>query len=89
MPRELTALADGGRIVLIALLGGAKAEINLNEVLRRRLTVTGSTLRPRPIEFKAKVAAQLKSGCGRTSKRPDQTGDSSGFPARRPPKRTR
>ena len=60
MPRELTALADGGRIVLIALLGGAKAELNLNEVLRRRLTVTGSTLRPRPVEFKAKIAAQLK-----------------------------
>ncbi|CAN7256403.1 NAD(P)H-quinone oxidoreductase [Paraburkholderia terricola] len=58
--RELTALADGGRIVLIALLGGAKAELNLNEVLRRRLTVTGSTLRPRPIEFKARIAAQLK-----------------------------
>jgi NADPH2:quinone reductase len=46
--------------VLIALLGGAKAELNLNEVLRRRLTVTGSTLRPRPIEFKAQIAAQLK-----------------------------
>jgi NADPH2:quinone reductase len=60
VPRELTALADGGRIVVIALLGGAKAELNLNEVLRRRLTVTGSTLRPRPIEFKAKIAARLK-----------------------------
>jgi NADPH:quinone reductase len=60
VPRELSALADGGRIVLIALLGGAKAELNLNEVLRRRLTVTGSTLRPRPIEFKAQIAAQLK-----------------------------
>ena len=60
VPRELTALADGGRIVVIALLPGAKAELNLNEVLRRRLTVTGSTLRPRPIEFKAKIAAQLK-----------------------------
>src|ERR1700754_149243 len=60
VPRELTALAEGGRIVLIALLGGAKAELNLNEVLRRRLTLTGSTLRPRPIEFKAKIAAQLK-----------------------------
>ena len=46
--------------VVIALLGGAKAEVNLNEILRRRLTVTGSTLRPRPIEFKAKIAAQLK-----------------------------
>jgi NADPH2:quinone reductase len=36
LPRELSALADGGRIVLIALLGGAKAEINLGEILRRR-----------------------------------------------------
>jgi NADPH2:quinone reductase len=60
VPRELKALADGGRLVLIALLGGAKAELNLNDVLRRRLTVTGSTLRPRPVEFKAKIAAQLK-----------------------------
>ncbi|WP_144108314.1 NAD(P)H-quinone oxidoreductase [Paraburkholderia sp. BCC1886] len=58
--RELTALADGGRVVVIALLGGAKAELNLSEVLRRRLTLTGSTLRPRPVEFKAKIAAQLK-----------------------------
>ncbi len=41
-------------------MGGAKAEVNLNDVLRRRLTVTGSTLRPRPVEFKAKIAAQLK-----------------------------
>ncbi|TKC80042.1 NAD(P)H-quinone oxidoreductase [Trinickia terrae] len=60
VPRELTALADGGRLVLIALLGGAKAELNFNEVLRRRLTVTGSTLRPRPVDFKARIAAQLK-----------------------------
>ncbi|WP_199543932.1 NAD(P)H-quinone oxidoreductase [Paraburkholderia kururiensis] len=60
IPRELSALADGGRIVLIAMLGGAKAEVNLNEILRRRLTITGSTLRPRPVEFKAQVAAQLK-----------------------------
>jgi NADPH2:quinone reductase len=57
--RDLTALADGGRIVLIALLGGAKVELNLNDVLRRRLSLTGSTLRPRSIEFKAKIAAQL------------------------------
>jgi NADPH:quinone reductase len=58
--RDLTALADGGRIVLIALLGGAKAELNMSDVLRRRLTVTGSTLRPRSVEFKAKIAAQLR-----------------------------
>jgi NADPH:quinone reductase len=59
VPRELSALADGGRLVLIALLGGAKAEVNLGEILRRRLTVTGSTLRPRSVEFKARIAAQL------------------------------
>jgi NADPH2:quinone reductase len=58
--RELSALADGGRIVLIALLGGGKAEINLGEILRRRLTLTGSTLRPRPVAFKAAIAKQLK-----------------------------
>ncbi|KDB10089.1 NAD(P)H quinone oxidoreductase, PIG3 family [Burkholderia sp. lig30] len=61
VPRELSALADGGRLVLIALLGGAKSEVNLGEILRRRLTVTGSTLRPRPVEFKARIAAQLKA----------------------------
>lgn len=60
VPRELRALADGGRLVLISLLGGAKAELDLNEILRRRLSVTGSTLRPRPIEFKARIAAQLR-----------------------------
>lgn len=61
VPRELAALADGGRLVVIALLGGAKAEINVAEILRRRLTITGSTLRPRPVEFKAAIAAQLKA----------------------------
>ncbi|MBJ9617387.1 NAD(P)H-quinone oxidoreductase [Burkholderia multivorans] len=61
VPRELSALADGGRLVIIALLGGAKAEVNLGEILRRRLTITGSTLRPRPVEFKAQIAAQLKA----------------------------
>ncbi|MEX3957156.1 NAD(P)H-quinone oxidoreductase [Trinickia sp. EG282A] len=60
VPRELSALADGGRLVIIALLGGAKAEVNLNEILRRRLTVTGSTLRARSVDFKAAVARQLK-----------------------------
>ena len=60
VPRELKALADGGRLVLIALLGGAKAEINLNDVLRRRLVITGSTLRPRSVGFKGRIAAELK-----------------------------
>ena len=58
--REIACLADDGRIALIALLGGAKATIDLNDVLRRRLVISGSTLRPRSVEFKAAIAAKLK-----------------------------
>lgn len=60
VPRELSALADDGRLVLIALLGGAKAEVPLAEILRRRLVITGSTLRPRPVAFKAAIARALR-----------------------------
>jgi NADPH2:quinone reductase len=60
LPREVSCLADDGRIVIIALLGGAKANVSLGDVLRRRLTITGSTLRPRPVAFKAAIAAKLK-----------------------------
>jgi NADPH2:quinone reductase len=60
VPREMKALADDGRIVLIALLGGSKATVDFNEVLRRRLVLTGSTLRPRPVEFKAAIARSLR-----------------------------
>ncbi len=60
IPRELKALADDGRLVLIALLGGSKAEADLGQILRRRLTVTGSTLRPRDVAFKAQIAANLR-----------------------------
>jgi NADPH2:quinone reductase len=59
--KELKALADDGRLVFIAHLRGAKAELDVNEVMRRRLTLTGSTLRPRPVEFKGAVAASLRS----------------------------
>lgn len=58
--REINCLADDGRIVIIALLGGAKANVDLGQVLRRRLTVTGSTLRPRPVAFKAQIARELR-----------------------------
>ncbi len=58
--RDLTCLADDGRIVIIALLGGVKATINCGEILRRRLTITGSTLRPRPVAFKAALARALR-----------------------------
>jgi NADPH2:quinone reductase len=58
--REIECLADDGRIALIALLGGAKAEVDLGQVLRRRLSISGSTLRPRPVAFKAKIAQALR-----------------------------
>ncbi|WP_312487761.1 NAD(P)H-quinone oxidoreductase [Massilia timonae] len=58
--REIDCLADDGRLVVIALLGGARADLDMGQVLRRRLTVTGSTLRPRPVEFKAAIARQLR-----------------------------
>ena len=60
IPREIDCLADDGRIALIALLGGAKAEIDLGQVLRRRLSISGSTLRPRPVAFKAAIARNLR-----------------------------
>lgn len=60
LSREIKTLADDGRLVVIALLGGAKGELDLSQILRRRLTVTGSTLRPRPVAFKAYIAGQLK-----------------------------
>jgi len=58
--RELKCLADDGRLVIIAMLGGARSNVNLNEILRRRLTVTGSTLRPRPVSFKGAIARALR-----------------------------
>jgi NADPH2:quinone reductase len=59
--REVECLAEDGRLVIIAVQGGIKAEINAGLVLRRRLTITGSTLRPRSLEFKAAIARALKS----------------------------
>jgi NADPH2:quinone reductase len=61
LPKELKALADDGRLVFIAFLRGPKTELDVNEVMRRRLTVTGSTLRPRPVAFKGAIAAKLRS----------------------------
>ena len=58
--RELDCLAEDGRLVFIAVQGGVKAEINAGTVLRRRLTITGSTLRPRPVAFKAAIASALR-----------------------------
>jgi len=58
--REIGCLADDGRIVIIALLRGSKNTVDFGQVLRRRLTITGSTLRPRPVSFKAEIAANLR-----------------------------
>ena len=60
VPRELKCLAEEGRLVFIASLGGAKAEIDIFEIQRRRLVITGSTLRPRPVEFKGAIARNLR-----------------------------
>lgn len=60
VPREIACLADDGRLVIIALQGGSQAEVDLSALMRRRLTVTGSTLRPRPVAFKAAVARNLR-----------------------------
>jgi NADPH2:quinone reductase len=58
--REVECLAEDGRLVIIAVQGGIKSEINAGLVLRRRLHITGSTLRPRPVAFKGAIAASLK-----------------------------
>ena len=58
--REVDCLAEDGRLVIIAVQGGIKAEFNAGLVLRRRLTITGSTLRPRPVAFKGAIAEALK-----------------------------
>jgi NADPH2:quinone reductase len=60
VPRELKCLAEDGRLVFIAYLRGPKTELNIDTVMRRRLTITGSTLRPRPVEFKGAIARSLR-----------------------------
>lgn len=58
--REVECLAEDGRLVIIAVQGGLKSEFNAGLVLRRRLTITGSTLRPRSVEFKGSIARALR-----------------------------
>jgi NADPH:quinone reductase len=59
LPRNMDCLADDGRNVTIAVQGGMKAEISVLEIMRRRLTLTGSTLRPRSNTFKALLADEI------------------------------
>jgi len=60
VPRELKCIAEDGRLVFIATLGGAKTEIEIFEVMRKRITISGSTLRPRPVAFKGAIAKNLR-----------------------------
>lgn len=60
LAKNLQSLAVEGRLVIIATLGGAKAEANLNTIMVKRLTVTGSTLRPRSVAQKATIAQALR-----------------------------
>ncbi len=78
--REVECLAEDGRLVLIALQGGSKSEFNAGLVLRRRLHITGSTLRPRSVAFKAAIAqrteAQRLAVAGNRGHHRDSSGDS-------------
>ncbi|MCW5626357.1 MAG: NAD(P)H-quinone oxidoreductase, partial [Burkholderiales bacterium] len=60
VPRELKALATDGRLSLIAFLGGNVTTLDMGDILYRRLTITGSTLRPRTVEFKTAIAGALR-----------------------------
>ena len=60
LPRNIKALCDDGRLVQIAFLQGPKVELNFAEVMMRRLTITGSTLRPQSDLAKARIAAQVE-----------------------------
>ncbi len=60
VPKELKCLAEEGRLVFIAFLRGPKSELDISQVMQRRLTITGSTLRPRSPEFKGAIAKSLR-----------------------------
>lgn len=61
IPRNIAALADDGRLVMIAFLGGPKAELNFAQIMVRRLQLTGSTLRPQSDLAKARIAEELRA----------------------------
>lgn len=58
--REVECLAEDGRLLIIAVQGGSKSSFDASLVLRRRLVITGSTLRPRPVAFKGAIARALR-----------------------------
>ena len=61
LPKNLECLAQDGRLVQVGLIGGAKAQIDLRRILQGRLTLTGSTLRPRSVEEKGALARELEA----------------------------
>ena len=61
LPRNIKAMADDGRLVMIAFLKGAKVELNFSQVMQRRLTITGATLRPQSDRAKAVIADALRT----------------------------
>ena len=61
VPRNIECLAVGGRLVQIGLIGGSRAQVDLRAVLQKRLTLTGSTLRPRSVEEKGALARELEA----------------------------
>ncbi len=60
LPRNIRALKEDGRLLQIALMAGREGELDLGRLMTRRLTVTGSTLRPRPVEVKGDIAGSLR-----------------------------
>lgn len=58
--RDLACLAKEGRLILIAVQGGARTQFDAAQLMLRRLTITGSTLRPRPLTFKSSIARSLR-----------------------------
>jgi NADPH2:quinone reductase len=60
VPRDIVATATNGRIAVIAVQGGTRADIDLRELMMKRLTITGSTLRAQPVENKGRLAAALR-----------------------------
>ena len=58
--RNIKSLNEDGRLVIIAVQGGVKSELNVLPIMKKRLTITGSTLRPRDNEFKILIANALK-----------------------------
>ena len=60
LEKNMEVLATGGRLVLVATMGGMKAEINLNLVMRKRLRIFGSVMRSRPLEQKREITQRFE-----------------------------